>query len=55
MIVRRVLFFVLYGVILLFCLATGSQVLYFVLAAMTGMRWSLRRPKPARRAAFRSS
>ncbi len=37
MIVRRVLFFVLYGVILLFCLATGSQVLYFVLAAMTGM------------------
>lgn len=37
MIVRRVLFFVLYGVVLLFCLATGSQVLYFVLAAMTGM------------------
>ncbi len=37
MIARRVLFFVLYGLVLLFCLATGSPVLYFVLAAMTGM------------------
>ena len=37
MIARRVLFFVLYGLIALFCLATGSAVLYFVLAAMTGM------------------
>ena len=37
MIARRVLFFLLYGLIALFCLATGSAMLYFVLAAMTGM------------------
>lgn len=35
MITRRVLFFVLYGLIALFCLATGSEVLYFILTAMT--------------------
>ena len=37
MIVRRILFFLLYGLMALFCLATGSAVLYFVFAAMTGM------------------
>jgi len=37
MITRRVLFFVLYGLIALFCLATGSEALYFILTAMTGM------------------
>ena len=30
MIARRVLFFVLYGLIALFCLATGSAVLYSI-------------------------
>ncbi len=34
---RRILFFLIYGILLVFCLATGSPLLYFAFFVMTGM------------------